>query len=446
MSKFFKESIDYISSVRFTIVILVTIALLSGLGTLVGQNRPIEEYVHAFGRWFSDIILRLSITDIYHSIYFNALLMLLITNIVLCTMKFAPKRLKGAFLRDHGISPVRRGGAYSQRGEMTSDLSLTSLTKRVKKIFRKPAQRLIVEKTDKQTIITSIPHPFFKLGALLVHISIILTLLGGLISFLFGFKGEMLIEEGTISNIIVSQDNKFYRLPFAVALDKFTISLYRDGTPKEYRSDIRFIEEANEVNASLFVNHPASFDKIRFYQSTFEFVNTDKITVEVIDGEGDTIYLGELYYREPLDLSESGISITYVEFHPDFNGSGPAAHLVIRSDETMDALWASSRPPDFENEVEKDYYFILRDYHMLFKSGISVVKQPGMPFIWTGFILMVIGFSFPLVSSRGSYTVEIEDSGRGGKNKVTIFGSPGRFKSGFEDEFNKYVEKMREVC
>ena len=91
MPSIIKESLEYLRSLRFTVVVLILIAAVSAVGTLVGQNQSPEYYISRFGHRGYHILTSLSITDIYHSVTFNALLLLLITNIILCTVAFAPR-------------------------------------------------------------------------------------------------------------------------------------------------------------------------------------------------------------------------------------------------------------------------------------------------------------------------------------------------------------------
>jgi cytochrome c biogenesis protein ResB len=75
-------------------------------------------------------------------------------------------------------------------------------------------------------------------------------------------------------------------LPFQVRCDSFSMELYKNGMPKEYRSDITFFQDNQEaVSTSILVNHPISFKSIQFSQKGF-----NKIPVRFPDGSIVTGY------------------------------------------------------------------------------------------------------------------------------------------------------------
>ena len=433
--KIISETIDYISSVRFTIVILIVIVLLSAVGTLVGQNLREEIYISRYGHKLYNILSTLSITDIYHSIYFNAFLMLLVTNIVLCTLKFAPKRIREAFVK----APKRRNYPFSE--EIRSKLDINEAASLSKRAIKRPLHKIDVEEDKKKETITSRPHPILNLGALVVHISILLIIIVGIISFIFGFTGEMFIIEGGVSNVVISRDIR-YLLDFELGLKKFTLDRYNDGTPKEYRSDIVFYDETGQTQAEITVNHPAEFHGIRFYQSTFGMA-FDRAVIEVTDRSGKSVSVSEAYPKVPVVFEDLGLLFAIVDHSPDFRDMGPAVHLFVVEGDKEYGLWTFVNQPDLDDGGENNFRFILKEYYQAPYSGISVVKEPGLPFVWVGFVLICIGFTFPIASSVGSYKVEIEKVGKG--TSIRLFGAPGRIKSNFDDRFRRFTEKMRDI-
>ncbi len=387
-SRVVKETIDYISSVRFTIVILIVIVLISAVGTLVGQNLREEIYISKYGHTLYNILSTLSITDIYHSLYFNAFLMLLVTNIVLCTLKFAPKRIREAFRK----GPKRKNYPFSN--EIGSKLEMAEAASISKRALRRPLHQLSIEEDKNHVTITSRPHPILNVGAVVVHVSILLIILGGIFSFIFGFSGDMFIVEGGVSDVVISRDIR-YLLDFELGLKKFTLSRYEDGTPKEYRSDLVFIDDSGETDAVITVNHPAEFRGIRFYQSTFGMA-FDRAVVEVIDRSGNSVSINDAYPKIPVVLEDLDLLFVVVDYSPDFRDMGPAVHLFVVEGDKEYGLWTFVNPPDSDDEDENNFRFILREYYQAPYSGISVVKEPGLPFVWTGFVLICIGFLFPI--------------------------------------------------
>jgi len=73
-------------SIRLTVVLLLSLAVTSIIGTLVPQNASAEAYFHKYGAFLYRLFDILNIFDMYHSWWFQLLLLLLICNIIACSI------------------------------------------------------------------------------------------------------------------------------------------------------------------------------------------------------------------------------------------------------------------------------------------------------------------------------------------------------------------------
>jgi cytochrome c biogenesis protein len=434
MKKISKDIVDYLSSVRLTVVILIAIATLAALGTLVGQNDLPEEYVMRFGHTAYKILTLFSVTDIYHSSYFNALLMLLVVNITLCTLSFAPKKIAALF---RGTTEEPR---YPFSDRLVSGRSIEETVDGVVKHLRRPLCRTIVISRPTETTVVSSPHPVFSLGAVIVHISILMIILGGLLSSLFGFSGDMIVIEGGTSREVIIDRKHLVMLDFSVGLDRFTFDRYDDGTPREYRSDITITDGKDRISASLSVNHPARYKGVRFYQTSFGN-GMDYAEIEILDLQGRSVFTTNAYWSVPITVPDKGLTFTIVQNAPEFMDLGPAVQLLVTDAKQQYDLWAFVNYPDFDRERGGDFVFVLRNYHEVPYSGITAVKEPGLPLVFSGFVLICIGFLFPVITSMGSYRARISSDEK--TATVIIEGAPGRLKVGFDVAFKRLIDKTR---
>src|SRR5687768_7652425 len=97
---FLNRALDFLSSVRFGIVQLVILVVLSMIGMLV-----LQENVQGFDAYYASltpaeklVFGKLGFFDIYHSWYFNVLLLSLSLNIVLASIDRWPSAWK--YIRD----------------------------------------------------------------------------------------------------------------------------------------------------------------------------------------------------------------------------------------------------------------------------------------------------------------------------------------------------------
>ncbi|MBT8338989.1 MAG: cytochrome c biogenesis protein ResB, partial [Desulfatitalea sp.] len=77
----------FLASVKLTVVLLPCIAGLSVIGTVIPQNAEPQEYIRLFGGFGYRVMLLLDIVDMYASWWFTGLLMLLVVNIIVCSIE-----------------------------------------------------------------------------------------------------------------------------------------------------------------------------------------------------------------------------------------------------------------------------------------------------------------------------------------------------------------------
>src|SRR3972149_1353866 len=94
---FFSAVNGVLSSVKFTIFILILIAAISIIGTIIEQGQSPQDYFLAYGERWADIILRLGLDRMYNTWWFVSILCLLVVNIITCTLDRFPPKWKTLF-------------------------------------------------------------------------------------------------------------------------------------------------------------------------------------------------------------------------------------------------------------------------------------------------------------------------------------------------------------
>ena len=105
----------------------------------------------------------------------------------------------------------------------------------------------------------------------MVHLSIVIVLSGAIVGSFFGFDGFVNIPEGGSANRIQLRNSKDMRpLGFEVRCDDFDVSFYDTGAPKEFRSNLKIIENGKKVfEKDIVVNDPLRYKGINFFQSSY---------------------------------------------------------------------------------------------------------------------------------------------------------------------------------
>ena len=117
---FFSKIWDFFASVRLTIVLLLTLAATSIIGTLIPQNEDPAAYFKAFGQFFYRLFNILGLYDMYHSWWFQTLLILLTTNIVICSLDRLSANRRILFVR-HPSFRLSRFRSIKNKAEFPGD-------------------------------------------------------------------------------------------------------------------------------------------------------------------------------------------------------------------------------------------------------------------------------------------------------------------------------------
>ncbi|RME84371.1 MAG: cytochrome c biogenesis protein ResB, partial [Zetaproteobacteria bacterium] len=186
-----------------------------------------------------------------------------------------------------------------------------------------------------------------KWGYILTHAGILVILIGGLITILFGFRGTMAVPEGGVEDTIEflrGTEVVKKKLPFAVRCDDFSIAFYPNGMPKEFRSRLTIIDHGKEVlTRDIVVNKPLEYKGVRLYQASFGDGGSKlKLKLFMLDGTGRVRDLESAVYQTWTD-PYTGVSLEFRNFSAfnvqntagpgepkRFTDLGPAVEFVMR--------------------------------------------------------------------------------------------------------------------
>lgn len=84
---FGKRIWDFFCSVKLAVIIIIVSAVICGVGTMILQQKTPAEYASKYGKGVASFLQVTQLTDVFHSYWFTALLLLLCTNLTCCTIK-----------------------------------------------------------------------------------------------------------------------------------------------------------------------------------------------------------------------------------------------------------------------------------------------------------------------------------------------------------------------
>ena len=130
------------------------------------------------------------------------------------------------------------------------------------------------------------PRNRWRIGFAVTHLSMLLILLGALMTYLYKREGQMPLFEGQESSTVLQRPggrgSEQITLPFAIRLDAFEMDLY-PGTqrPAMYRSRVHVVDAARGVEqpAVIEMNKPLSFGGFSFFQSSYQIQQGRRMSI-----------------------------------------------------------------------------------------------------------------------------------------------------------------------
>ena len=98
--------------------------------------------------------------------------------------------------------------------------------------------------------------------------------------------------------------------------------------------------------------------------------------------------------------------------------------------------------PEFADQRPGRYRLTIKEIEPTYYSGFQVTKDPGVGLVWAGCLIMIAGFYMTFFMSHRRIWVRL--TGKEGGTLVEVTGSSYRDRSGFEKEFEKIAQALRE--
>lgn len=416
---------SFLSSVKLTIFLLAFIALFAIAGTIIPQrDAAIGLAAHMPLPLFA-FLDKMQIFDLYHSLLFFLLMALLSLNLVVCSLKSLP----AAWRRfRHQPSPQETAVFRNipEENILLVKHDRETVTEIVAKImasrFRKWQRADIADKS----YAAGSKGGFSLFGVYAVHLSILFLIAGAVTGSLFGIEGYVnIMEEESINAINLPAGKGTRPLPFTVRCDKFILELHENGMPKTYRSDLSFIKNGRIVKQGrLLVNHPFTFEGIRFYQASYGLAPGGSRAILALFRDEKKIQDLNAVKGDSWDLPGKEGRMSVLRIEENLMNMGPAVKLSITSDRENLVFWVFQRldqiiesNPGIERNpllnpaVFRPYRFVLTGMEEKYFTGLQVTRDPGIPLVAVAAFLMMAGLMLVLLSRPYRIWIRVDADG-----------------------------------
>jgi cytochrome c biogenesis protein len=469
--------IDFISSVRFGVSLLIVLVVLSMIGMLI-----IQQNVEGFDTYFASLTPaerlvygRLGLFDIYHSWYFNFLLLVLSLNIILASIDRFPSAwsyiVKPKTWATKKWLLSQQQSAIVEFAEITSDEAIN----KVRSILSQNGLKVKVSEKGGNQFVFGERGKFNRIGAYIVHVALLTLFLGHFVALQTGFDADVRMVPGDKTDQIqmiqfdLDKKEKFnVQLPFSLTCTDIQQKLIDPRGSIEvtntldWRTQMRVDDPEYGITvADISMNRPFNYRGYRFFQAqTIPVGSARAITLDLTSqatGERQKLSIPRLGNANLPD----GTNVEYTEFLPDFsfNAEGkpdtrsgeynnPVAVLNVtppRGERTRVFAFAGNVAENIPVGAPKaGYKWRLAEFEKApFAHILSIKYDPfnGAFIAWYfgGFgLIAALGFVFFFSHKRIWALIEPGENG----TTVTLGGNTNRNHVGLEQKFTKVLMEL----
>jgi cytochrome c biogenesis protein len=440
---------DLFRSLKLTIFLFILLAILSILGTLITQNASSSEYVQRYGGGLYEVLNFFNLFDMYHSWWFSAILLLLVINLIVCSLHRLPG-VVGQISRGSGPEELKdtmlKALPYVEKVRISDSVKREEdIRSCLKRWFADPKRN----ETESAITLYSEKGRYSRLGVPITHLSILIILIGGLMGSFYGFKGFVNILEGeTVDRIFLrTKDQEIVKpISFSVRCDDFKITYYDIRRPeklvKEYTSLLTILENGKEVlKKTVQVNHPLHYKGLAFYQSSYGVLHDVTLGIQRKDKREKSLL--KSFEGETVPIPNSNTSLRVLKYAPQIHNLGEGVQVVVfKPNQEPRAFWVLKGSPEFGQPKGDEFILTFEGVSSREYTGLQVTKDPGVWVVWIGCGLMVLGLIVSFFFSHQRVWVRIPKSAGG---EISLAGSASKNRFGFEKAFGQLVDEVRSI-
>ena len=393
---FVDELLDVLSNVLFPVVVFLIWAVMTTIGTIVDQNQDAQHYYDMYPAAVANLILRLHLDTVLHSIPYFSLIVLLLISMTVCTFRrVIPKR----FPKDRAV-PIENFGLH---GSVPFAPQRDDAARACESVLRRRGFWLRTQEIDGARWIFGDKHTWARYGVLVAHLGFAIIAFGVFLGWLAGFKGELQIFSGETAAVPEQPG-------LALHLTHFTAQFEPVQTPNgvfyqaaKFQSDVGVIENGASAPVQILVNHPyKTRSGVYFYQASYGFGG--RIALRRNGQPVNLSGTGRLMPQDEIFLPGTSREIEYMTMlGPSDPSQAPVGIALPKVDEY--ALWVvhdnvptTDRPllVPVGKTIDVGDGYTLTALAPIAWSGLTYRRDPGEGFVGLGAAVLVCGFVMAL--------------------------------------------------
>lgn len=422
-----RKFLNILGNLQVAILLLLTLALLSSIGSIIEQDKPISFYETnypimkpMFGFLNSDLILFLGLNRVYSTNWFVCIVILFGLSLLSCTFSRQIPSLRLAKLWKFFKSE-------SKTTKFTIDFNLkNSSLNKFSYLLRKDNYNII----QQGGYLYAYKGLVGKIGPILVHISIIFILFGSVYGALSGFMIQEIVPKKELfhlQNVISSGPLSYVEPSFQGYIDDFKIAYSDEGLVDQFYSDVSVLDSnlKPKFRKTIFVNEPLKYNNLTIYQTDWNIAGVEclinektkvKLPLKAIQLQSkNRFWIASLPLNKKILLVIQDLTGNYLLYNSDKKviGKGEIGHSF---------------------QIEGKNFRILK---LIPSTGLQIKADPGIPIVYAGFLFLVVSVMFSYTSYSQIWALKSDDD-------LYIYGLTNRGVYFFERGMTSLINKSRE--
>ena len=416
------QVLNWLSSLKIAILLLLVIAVSCAAGTLIPQQESNQFYYDNFnknpflGIINANILLLFEFDHVYTSFWFLFLLIWLGLALSVCSFRRQLPILKSALNWIDYKSPRQIAKLSVAQTIVTNNCS-KSLEK-IKLNLKK--QGWNVKETDGR--IAARQGVIGRLGPILIHLGMILLMIGATYGSLNGKTIEKFLAPGRSIDLLNNNEEK----GLTIELQKFQIERDPQGRAEQYKSIVNVIEpNGNNQSKEISVNYPLRYKGLTLYQAdwslaaiTIKIDNSPKLQIPI----EPISELGEQVWGTIIPTNKDGKNQILLTVDSEL---GPVN--IYDNDGTLLTKLSI-------NKEEKVKGALIKIINIIPSSGLLLKHDPGVPLVYLSFAIILIGGSLSIISTKKIWVLHENE-----KSMIYIGGLSNRNLSGLSKELPNLI-------
>lgn len=375
----FQKLFSIFHSMKFGIVLLLVIGVLSIIGTVIPQNQSQAFYQSNYKGILYEIIHAFDLGRVYASFWYKGLMGLLVVNLFFCSVRRFLPILKRVTQKPDMGRIIKEYGTWE-----TLDIKEDQVPAFAEDLgFKKIKSQTLEDKT----VYLQDKNPLGHLGSWMTHVSLIIIILAFAIGRSKGYEVYVHGIPGTVREVEGTS--------YQVQIDGFEMRLDENMAVSQYVTDLTLLKDGQILDSGqIMVNHPYRGEGISIYQNATGWALNAKLFKDGQPYGERTLYNSEFYVED-----DERIVLQFVNFFSDFDMANPQAMRnlspMLRHPVMLYALFYEGQRVDMGlahmgDEIGYGEYKFIVDQPQMY-TLLQINHDPGMPFAALGGFLQIMG-------------------------------------------------------